>query len=170
MDKVRQPLYFSGFLLLVIVLTSLAYHWIRGDHVSLTRADRLFEHGDLVAAQPVYEKLAAKGFLNQKKQFRLAECYFATDRPEDALQILNELVKASDINKISMRHRLAEINVKYGWYQDALREYRALVKMNPENRLYRIGYARALAWIGNFEDAVAEYRILLGEKNETLLD
>lgn len=170
MDKVRQPLYYSGFLLLVVVLTSLAYHWIRGDHVSLTRADRLFEHGDLAAAQPVYEKLAVKGFLNEKNQFRLAECYFATDRPEDALQILKELVKASDINKISMRHRLAEINLQYGWYQDALREYQALINIKPENRSYRIGYARALAWIGNFEDAVVEYRILLGEKNERILD
>ncbi len=136
----------------------------------MTRADRLFEHGNLAAAQPVYEKLAAKGFLSEKNQIRLAECYFAASRPEDARQILNELVQSSDINKISMRLRLAEINLKYGWYQDALREYRALVNMNPENRLYRIGYARALAWIGNFEDAVAEYRILLGEKNETLLD
>jgi tetratricopeptide (TPR) repeat protein len=163
-DKVRQPLYFSGFLLLVIVLTSLSYHWIRGDHVSLTRADRLFDHGNLAAALPVYEKLAAKGFLNEKTPFRLAECYFATGRPEDARQMLNELVKSFDINKISARHRLAEINLRYGWYQDALREYRALITMNPEDRSYRIGYARALAWIGNFEDAVVEYRILLGEK------
>lgn len=170
MDKVRQPLYFSGFLLLVIIITSLAYHWLRWDHVCLTRADRLFDHGKLAAAQPVYEKLAAKGFLNEKNQVRLAECYFASGRPDDARQILIELAKSSGINKISVRHRLAEINLNYGWYQDALREYRALINMNPENRLYRIGYARALAWIGNFEDAVVEYRILLGEKNESLLD
>ncbi|MGH7679191.1 MAG: tetratricopeptide repeat protein, partial [Gemmatimonadaceae bacterium] len=60
----------------------------------------------------------------------------------------------------AIRAELAEVLLQSKQYDDAAREYRALLYAEPDNRAYRLNLARALAWGRRFREAEGELRIL----------
>ena len=64
----------------------------------------------------------------------------------------------------AIRAELAQVLLQSRQYDDAAREYRALLQHSPSNRSYRLNLARALAWGERFPEAEAELRILAAQQ------
>src|SRR6478736_1974464 len=60
----------------------------------------------------------------------------------------------------SVRAELAAVLLQSNKYNDAAREYRALLARDTSNFEYRLGLARALAWGGKPREAERELRAL----------
>ncbi|HEU4997148.1 MAG TPA: tetratricopeptide repeat protein [Gemmatimonadaceae bacterium] len=67
---------------------------------------------------------------------------------------------AAGPRSVAIRAELADVLLQSRQYDDAAREYRALLRNDPRNRSYRMNLARALAWGQRFEEAEAELRVL----------
>lgn len=65
---------------------------------------------------------------------------------------------------VAIRAELADVLLQSRQYDDAAREYRALLRNDPRNRAYRLNLARALAWGQRFEEAEAELRVLSAQQ------
>lgn len=71
---------------------------------------------------------------------------------------------ASGTRAVAIRAELADVLLQSRQYDDAAREYRALLRNDPKNRAYRLNLARALAWGERFEEAEAELRALSAQQ------
>ncbi|GAC1646969.1 MAG: hypothetical protein NVS4B3_00280 [Gemmatimonadaceae bacterium] len=63
-----------------------------------------------------------------------------------------------------VRSEFAAVLLNAGRYDEAVREYRALVAADERNMVYRLGLARALAWGGHGREAEHEIRNILARR------
>jgi hypothetical protein len=68
--------------------------------------------------------------------------------------------RAAASRAIAIRAELAGVLLQSRKYDDAAREYRTLLALDPNNRSYRLGLARALAWGKRLRDAERELIVL----------
>lgn len=62
-----------------------------------------------------------------------------------------------------LQFKLAGLYEKQGEYASAVAIYRELLKIEPRNRAIRIRLARSLTALGRYDEAVVNYRMVLGE-------
>mgnify|MGYP000078863474 CR=1 FL=1 len=82
---------------------------------------------------------------------------------EKALTLFEEYVKDYDPEAQNLKTLLSLYRANHKW-NAAISLNEALLKRYPENRELRIAYARTLVGAGDFQEAVEQYRIFLGEK------
>ncbi len=159
----RQCRQFAIFLVAVGLGTSLSYHAINRNLISLNTARRHTAHGRLEQAANVYERLLEKDFEPDAVSKQLVECYFALGRPKEARAALQSRVASiPQVDPLLLR-QLAATALWLGMHDVAANEYREVLRMRQDDRSAKLGLARSLAWSGRFEEAVSEYRNLLGE-------
>ncbi len=159
-EQIRQ---FSLFLLAVGLGTSLAYHAINRNLILLNTARRHSAHGRYEQAAMVYEKLRDRGFQPDTVLEQLVDCYFSLGRPQEARTALQSLISTEQKPDPFRLRQLAATALWLGMHEVAADEYRNALSLRQGDRSARLGLARALAFSGRFEEAVCEYRILLGE-------
>lgn len=64
----------------------------------------------------------------------------------------------------ALQFKLAGLYEKQADYASALAIYDSLLKIEPGNRAVRIRLARCLTALGRYDEAIAAYKMILGEK------
>lgn len=159
----KQIYQFALFIVAVSIVTSLVYHVLNRNNISLQKARQLASNGRYSEAVPLYEKLAADGVQSQEVYEGLLACQNALKKPEEARVALQELIlQNKDAEPTRLRY-LAATALGMGQQDIAAQQYRKVLLVRPDDRSARLGLARALARAGLYEEAVKEYRLLLGE-------
>ena len=154
---------FAIFLLAVGLGTSLVYRVINRNLISLDTARRHVVNGRYSEAVAAYERLLDRGFQSDAVYEGLVECYLSFGRPDKARSALQSLISSRQEDDPLRLRQLAATALWMGMHEVAANEYRKVLRLRQDDRPARLGLARALAWSGRFEEAVYEYRILLGE-------
>jgi len=157
----------SAYLIVVAITVSAAYHWLEARRVATSRAEQLFARADWAAAVPLYKQAIGGQALsvdNRQLHERLAKCYLNSGDPQQAWAICQLLLTTQLLN-----HELLLAVVDQLWQQqqrqsalDAL----ALALSNAATEhaaALHLKYARMLAWDNRLAEAVAHYRIILGD-------
>ncbi|HEY0810494.1 MAG TPA: tetratricopeptide repeat protein, partial [Longimicrobiales bacterium] len=71
---------------------------------------------------------------------------------------------AAPVDATQVRVELAAVLLQSRRYDEAAREYGAILVRQPNNFAARLGLARALAWGERFREAEAELRVLRGQR------
>jgi predicted Zn-dependent protease len=101
--------------------------------------------------------------VSNQRTFTKAYWQNALKNPEKARAALQELIlQNKDAEPTRLRY-LAATALGMGQQDIAAQQYRKVLLVRPDDRSARLGLARALARAGLYEEAVKEYRILLGE-------
>ncbi len=118
----------------------------------------------LLAALTIGTTVAYYTIKNDWVLYRQAENLIHKGMIAQALPIYKTLSAKGFRADGHMRLRLAELYEKQGDYASAAAIYGNLLTAEPGNRAIRIRMARALTALGRYDEAVAEYKTILGEK------
>jgi len=159
----KQVQQFVLFILSISIVTSVVYHVLNRDNISLQKAQQYASNGRYSEAVSLYEKLVANGVHSEVVYEGVLICQNALKKPEKARGALQNLIfQSKDAEPTRLRY-LAATALGMGEQDIAAQQYRKVLLARPDDRSARLGLARALARSGLYEEAVKEYRHLLGE-------
>jgi len=160
----KQILQFALFIFAIGLGTSLTYHVLNQNSLTLHKAQQHVSQGRYSEAAPLYERLVTAGLQSEEVYEGLLTCRNALKHSEKARDTLQALIQHNkDADPVRLSY-LAATALGMGQQDIAAQQYRKVLGVQPDNRSARLGLARALARAGLYEEAVKEYRILLGEK------
>lgn len=159
----RQSTQFVVFLLIVAAGMSLLYRLTNRDWIRLAEARSMAKAGRLAEALPIYRSLAMKGFESHIVCKEMADFCFSNNMPREGREALLMLLPLTGGTDPDLLKRLAASALWLKLYTEAATEYSKVLQMEPSDRAARLGLARAFAWGGKCEEAVREYRKLLGD-------
>jgi len=142
--------------------TTAAYRFFRDDWVLYRSAERHFSRQSYAEAAHIYDSLVKRGFMKQNTLDHLEESYTRTGNVSAALGVL-EVLSGRDPDNIWVPLKIAGIHDKLGDHEKAITIYRAILKKEPGNRSARIMFARSLVAANDFDGAIEQYKIILGE-------
>ncbi len=149
-------------LLAIAGATTQAYHIFQADRVLFRRGERSFAGGDFQKAADYYAAALAGGLKSPALLSNLTEAYFALGEKRKASTVLNEFISEYPDESDAL-FRLGSWYLREGSFDEAADIYRHILRRLPENAAARLYLARALTWAGQPDQAIREYRILLGE-------
>lgn len=150
------------FLFIISVLTTSAYHALRSDWVMFRKGEGYFQRREYSKAIPIYTSLLQKGFQSPSAYLHLEESLLASGDAAGALFSLEMAVQRESQN-LRVLSVLAGLYAQTGCFEKAIVSYQRLLRAQPDYREGRIYLARLLSWQGRYEEAVVEYRKVLGE-------
>jgi tetratricopeptide (TPR) repeat protein len=159
----KQLRQFALFILVIGITTSLVYHAVNRNRITLQKAHEHVSKDRYSEAAPLYEKLVTAGVQSKDVYEGLLACQNALKNPEKARATLQALIQKNPESDPARLSYLAATALGMGQQDIAAQQYRKVLLIRPTDRPARLGLARALARAGLYEDAVKEYRILLGE-------
>jgi tetratricopeptide (TPR) repeat protein len=154
------------FLFAVAALTTIVYHRLNSEWVVFRNAETHFFNKQYTKAIPLYEQLVKEGFEAPGFLEHLGTCYLAAGEAGKALAVFEEMITRSE-NRLPAIGKAGEIYVHFGYFEKAAALYRDILRDHPDDRSVRIRLARVLSWAGRFEEAIDEYRKILGGKDES---
>lgn len=100
--------------------------------------------------------------ISQKKWlfFREAEYKFQEKEFKEAIDLYQKSLSIDVTSPIAFVH-LADSYVAMGNFSEAIKWYRAYLKLYPYDATVRHSLARSLSWNGNIKEAQKEYQTLL---------
>lgn len=150
------------FALVVPALTTLAYHGLKQDWVKFRRAEQSFSARAFEQAQAGYLELARRGFSHPLLFPRLVAAQLAMNDERgvrESVRLFAGGAACTAPAAVALSEQLACRKM----FSEALAVLRPAVARFPESRKARFQLAQVLMWTGRFEEAIVQYRILLGE-------
>ncbi len=150
------------FLLLVAILTSVAYQILKPGWVNFRRGEALFQEGDLVGALSHYEAAERAGVPSRDLLLHLAEIRLFLGQVEAARQTLAEAFQHRWFRPYTA-DALVELFLRFHQGEAALGVLADEVTRHPDSPALRLLYGRLLSRLGRFAEAAREFRLLLKE-------
>jgi tetratricopeptide (TPR) repeat protein len=158
--QIRQ---FLLFIIVVALGTSFAYRALNQNSILLHTAKQHFSRGQYTEAATVYQKILSRGFQSTEVYEGLIACHTSLKNPDQVRLALKALLSDNKVTDPAQIRYFAATALGMGLQDIAASEYRKVLSLRPDDRSARLGLARALARAGLYEEAVKEYRLLLGE-------
>lgn len=95
--------------------------------------------------------------------FRKGENYFSKKAYAEAIPCYTRLLK-SGFETPKLLNHLGSSYIATGQLEEAAAIFQNMLHQTPENRSVRILLARVLSWSGRFDEAIGEYKKVLGEE------
>lgn len=153
---------FFCLLCLSVLITIKTYLYIHSDWVVFRQAETFFFDKHFDRAVPLYKEIVNNGFSQPEAFMHLAECYEKSGKSDEAIDLYEILTKKKP-EDFWLHLELGGLYARHQRPLLASKAYRHALSLHPDNRMARIFFARSLTALGKFDEAVKEYRIVLGE-------
>ncbi len=158
---IRQIFVFILFLIFASFISTLLYRVIQKDWIIYREAEKKFKSEHYESAVKNLLLLLDKKFDQTLVIEKLLESYIRLDQKSNAKEILTAFLNQNEYKEYD---KLADLCMRVGMFEESVKLYQNIVSSEPNNRRIRISFARALTASGRFEEAINEYRKILGEK------
>lgn len=121
--KLRQIHIFYLLMAGVMVVTTAAYHLIAEDRVMFRKAEQYFHAGAYAQALAFYGKAFDRGFRSSRVYYRMADCFVAEGRFDDAANWYARLLEKHPDNR-NIKIMMARTAFWSGDMETSIRYYR----------------------------------------------
>ena len=147
----------------IAVGTTMLYRLFRPECVSYRNGENHFAEGQHTEAAEDYQNAIEKGSLEPRAYLRLAESQLVLGKDSEAKETVR-LFRASVKQTPATVYSLSELFVAHGQFDVSVQLLTGLVAKNPRDRKIRFRLAQVLTWTQQFDEAIKQYHVLLGEK------
>ena len=159
----NAPLYqYLVLVALVSVGTVVAYRSMQSHWLVLRDAEARYTAGDHAGAIPGYRTFLHKRPDHRRAWTHLIDCLEETGQTAEAIALYHNWL-ARYAGDFWLHVELGGIHARHREFSAAVTAYRAALALKPDDRDTRIYLARNLTALGRHDEAIREYRILLGE-------
>ena len=152
---------FLTFLLLVALVTTLAYHQFRAEWVLFREGETLYKQGDVTGCQKAFTQALHRGLRAEPFLYQYHDALLRTGQATAAVDLIRTAFQ-SDFSPPLIETLVGQSlsAVPAETLASLAREW---VALHPHNRGSRLTAARLYTKLGRFADAEREYRTILGE-------
>lgn len=158
----RSWLIITVVCVIVAVGTTASYHFVHPEWVSYRRGEQHFAAAQYADAATCYQDALQHGLKPAQACFRLAETQLILGRNDAAAETAYAFIRSTNIAPATL-YSFSEQFTAHGQFKVSVQLLDQLVAANPDNRKARFRLAQVLAWTQQFERAIEQYRVLLGE-------
>ena len=150
------------FLIFLIVLTSIGYHFIRQEKILAYRGHQHYDEEQYSQAIDYYLQSIDKG---ERKYlvFKRLEESLLHQNGLDAIGAMYITLIAKYPKDLPLLQMAAHFQISNNDFDAAANTYRQMLDLDGDNQTARLWLARILSWTGKYEEAIREFQSLLGE-------
>ncbi len=158
--KLRQYMIYGTLAFSLLLVVPTAYQILQRPKIQLFHANQLFQNGHFEEATEWYRLVLSSGLETPTVLNRLADAYLARREFALAIPIYTRLIQL-DPNDLKTMLKLAELYVLQQNTARAIGLIENVLQRRPDWRLARVAHARVLTIAGRFDEAIADYCLIL---------